>query len=74
MGFNKQMLPANVDENVTTDFIPVGNSMLPVTSPVALLVKRPPKLLETVPTSPSGNTEEPKVVSAESFPLLRGFV
>lgn len=68
MGFNRQMLPANVS---SADAIYTEEK---IKKPIPLVVKRPPKLLETVPTSPSGRTEEPKVVSAEDFPKLRGFV
>ena len=65
---NQAMLPGNTS---TRDDIKIEKK---VTAPIGLVIKRPPKLLEFAATSPSGQAEEPKEVSAKDFPLLRGFV
>ena len=67
MGFNKSMLPANVTEN---DDVVYDDK---VNRPIALVIKNPPQLLETTPTSPSGSAEDVKEISANEFPRLRGF-
>jgi len=67
MGLNKQMLPGNVDNK---DFVNVEqvNGV-----PVAMVIKKPPKILDNFPTSPPPRTEDKKEVSAADFPILRGF-
>lgn len=64
---NNAMLPSNTS---TRDDVELEQK---VTRPIGLVVKRPPRLLESSPTSPSSRAEEPKEVSASDFPLLRGF-
>lgn len=64
---NNAMLPGNT---TTRDDVVLEEK---VSRPVALVLKRPPRLLENLPTSPPSRAEEPKEISAKDFPLLRGF-
>lgn len=64
---NNAMLPSNTSSADAVEHVEK------VTRPIGLIVKRPPRLLETLPTSPPTRAEEPKEISASDFPLLRGF-
>lgn len=66
-GFNKSMLPGNAP----------GNDLIETEQrngvPIAVVLKKPPKLLEFLPTTPPTRAEESKETDASNFPILRGF-